>query len=190
MVDRFAPGARVRTRRTDPPHHTRLPRYARGAVGTVVEPQGRHPLADDRARGLTSAPQTVYAVRFPAGELFGKGDHAVVLDLWEDYLSPAEGGRRRGGAAGMSGDHAGSGAALAARVRHVEGLLEQHGLVDSVELDRALTAFLSKGSPAAGARLVVRAWLDEASAGACSPTPTPRCPRWGCRWAAGCRSNG
>ncbi len=88
MADRFAPGTRVRTRRTDPPHHTRLPRYARGAVGIVLEPEGRHPLADDRARGATSARQTVYAVRFAARELFGEGDHTVVLDLWEDYLSP------------------------------------------------------------------------------------------------------
>ena len=86
MADRFAPGTRVRTSRTDPPHHTRLPRYARGAVGTVVEAEGTHPLPDDRARGLPSAPQTVYAVRFPARELFGEGDHAVVLALWESYL--------------------------------------------------------------------------------------------------------
>lgn len=86
MADRFAPGSLVRTTRVDPPHHTRLPRYARGAVGTVVEPEGAHPLADDRARGLTTAAQTVYAVRFPARELFGDGDHHVVLDLWETYL--------------------------------------------------------------------------------------------------------
>jgi hypothetical protein len=90
VADRFVPGVRVRTRRTDPPHHTRLPRYARGAVGTVVEPEGAHPLADDRARGLPSAPQTVYAVRFAASELFGEGDYAVVLDLWEDYLTPVD----------------------------------------------------------------------------------------------------
>ena len=90
MAERFAAGARVLTRRTDPAHHTRLPRYARGAVGTVVEAEGRHPLADDRARGLSSPPQTVYAVRFDAHELFGEGgDHTVVLDLWETYLSPA-----------------------------------------------------------------------------------------------------
>lgn len=93
MTDRFAPGARVRTRRIDPPHHTRVPRYARGAVGTVLEAEGRHPLADDRARGLPSKPQTVYAVRFDAAELFGEGNHAVVLDLWEDYLSPVRTGR-------------------------------------------------------------------------------------------------
>jgi nitrile hydratase subunit beta len=83
-------GARVRTRRTDPPHHTRVPRYARGAVGTVVEAEGRHPLADDRARGLAVEASTVYAVRFDAAELFGEGDHAVVLDLWEDYLTPLD----------------------------------------------------------------------------------------------------
>ena len=90
MAEGLAPGTRVRTRASDPSHHTRLPRYARGAVGTVVEPEGEHPLADDRARGLACPPTTVYAVRFEARELFGEGDHAVVLDLWEDYLMPVE----------------------------------------------------------------------------------------------------
>jgi len=61
----------------------------------------------------------------------------------------------------MSGDHAGASSALAAKVRHVEALLEQRGLVDPVELDRALTAFLAKGSPASGARVVARAWVDD-----------------------------
>ena len=88
MAERFAAGDRVRTSRVDPPHHTRLPRYARGAVGTVVEPQGRHPRADERARGLAAPPEPVYTVRFAAQELFGEGDHAVTVDLWESYLSP------------------------------------------------------------------------------------------------------
>ena len=87
---RFRPGDRVRTSRTDPPHHTRLPRYARGAVGMVVEPQGAHPLADLRAQGLTPTPETVYAVRFDAAELFGEGDHAVCVDLWESYLEAVD----------------------------------------------------------------------------------------------------
>jgi len=30
----------------------------------------------------------VYAVRFPAAELFGAGDHQVTLALWESYLRP------------------------------------------------------------------------------------------------------
>ena len=60
----------------------------------------------------------------------------------------------------MSGDHSGDGA-LAAKVRHVEALLEQRGLVDATELDRALSAFLTRGSPASGARVVARAWVDD-----------------------------
>jgi len=60
----------------------------------------------------------------------------------------------------VSGDHAGQAATIAARVRRVEALLEHLGLVDSEELDRALEAFLARASPASGARLVARAWLD------------------------------
>lgn len=61
----------------------------------------------------------------------------------------------------MSDDHGSGDAALAARVRRVETLLEERGLVDPVELDRALTAFLARASPASGARVVARAWVDE-----------------------------
>jgi len=61
----------------------------------------------------------------------------------------------------MSDHHGGPGHGLAARVRHVEALLEQRGLIDSGELDRALEAYLTRASPANGARLVARAWLDE-----------------------------
>jgi len=89
-TDRFVPGDRVRTRALDPDGHTRLPRYARGAVGVVVQRAGRHPLADDRARGLTGEAQPVWHVRFAAAELFGAGDHTVTVELWDDYLSPVE----------------------------------------------------------------------------------------------------
>ena len=61
----------------------------------------------------------------------------------------------------MSADHAGPAAQLAARVRRLEDLLEQRGLIDAVQLDRALGAFLARASPANGARLVARAWVDE-----------------------------
>ncbi len=86
----LAPGMRVRTRTTDPDGHTRLPRYARGAVGVLVEEAGVHPLADDRARGRAGAPQPVWHVRFAAADLFGAGDHSVTVELWADYLTPIE----------------------------------------------------------------------------------------------------
>lgn len=62
----------------------------------------------------------------------------------------------------MSGDHSGAGAGVAARVRQLESLLERRGLVDATELDRALEAFIARASPANGARLVARAWVDPA----------------------------
>jgi nitrile hydratase subunit alpha len=58
----------------------------------------------------------------------------------------------------MSGDH--GSAAIAGRVRHVEALLEQRGLLDDGEIDRRIDEFLAGGSPINGARIVVRAWLD------------------------------
>jgi nitrile hydratase subunit beta len=84
----FTAGDQVRASRVDPPHHTRVPSYARGHVGTVVEFQGSWPLPDDRSRGLPASPQRVYAVRFAAKDLFGAGDHTVILSLWQDYLEP------------------------------------------------------------------------------------------------------
>ena len=91
MTERFAAGQRVRTRAIDPAHHTRLPRYARGKIGTIVEREGSHPRPDEHSRGLDVPPEPVYAVRFAASELWAAGDHAVVVDLWESYLEPIEG---------------------------------------------------------------------------------------------------
>jgi len=59
----------------------------------------------------------------------------------------------------MSDDHDDS--AIARQVRGVEALLEARGLVDPVELDRALQAFLARACPASGARVVARAWVDD-----------------------------
>ncbi len=60
----------------------------------------------------------------------------------------------------MSDEHDDS--TLARQVRGVETLLEERGIVDPVELDRALQAFLARASPASGARVVARAWTDVA----------------------------
>jgi hypothetical protein len=89
VPERFRIGDTVRTSQADPPHHTRLPRYARGATGTVTDLLGRHPLPDRTARRLAAEPEPVYAVRFAAGELFGTGDHTVTVSLWQSYLRPA-----------------------------------------------------------------------------------------------------
>jgi nitrile hydratase len=58
----------------------------------------------------------------------------------------------------VSGEHAS--APVAARVRHVEALLEARGLLDGGEIDRRIEEFLAGGTPLNGARIVARAWVD------------------------------
>jgi nitrile hydratase subunit alpha len=58
----------------------------------------------------------------------------------------------------MSGDHTGS--VISAQVRHVEALLERRGLLDDGEIDGRIDEFLAGGSPANGARITARAWVD------------------------------
>ncbi len=90
-MTRFATGARVRARTADRDGHTRLPRYARGHVGEIVEIRPAWPLPDEAVRGVVRA-EPVYAVRFPAAGLWGSGSHSVILDLWESYLEEAVSG--------------------------------------------------------------------------------------------------
>ena len=85
---RFAAGDRVRARSADPDGHTRLPRYARGHVGEVLEVRAFWAVPDDVMRGVLRA-EPVYTVRFGAAELWGSGRHSVILDLWESYLEEA-----------------------------------------------------------------------------------------------------
>ncbi len=58
----------------------------------------------------------------------------------------------------MSADHTSS--VISARVRHVEALLESRGLLDDGEIDGRIDKFLAGGSPANGARITARAWVD------------------------------
>ena len=89
---RFAPGDRVRARAERVDHHTRLPGYARGHIGTVTQVHGGHVFADAHAHGLGEDPQWLYTVAFEAGELWPDADdpaRLVSIDAWEPYLEAA-----------------------------------------------------------------------------------------------------
>lgn len=93
---RFAVGDRVRTFAGEVPHHTRLPRYARGRLGVVVAQHGAHVFADAHATGRGEMPSHLYTVRFEGRELWpGAEDTAeaarmsVSIDAWEPYLEAA-----------------------------------------------------------------------------------------------------
>ena len=90
---RFAVGQRVRTRASRVDHHTRLPGYAQGKLGTIERVHGMHVFADAHARGLGEAPQWLYTVRFDGAALWGEAsqqDLSVSIDAWESYLEPAQ----------------------------------------------------------------------------------------------------
>ena len=93
VAPRFQTGQRVRARNINPTGHTRLPRYARGKLGTIERDHGVFVFPDTNAHFLGENPQHVYLVRFAAQELWGeqaKPQDAVYIDLWDDYLEPAE----------------------------------------------------------------------------------------------------
>ncbi|SEA03636.1 nitrile hydratase subunit beta [Variovorax sp. YR216] len=89
---RFTVGQRVRTRAGHVDHHTRLPGYVQGKVGTVQHLHGMHVFADAHAQGLGEQPQWLYTVAFDGTALWGDDAEPglmVSVDAWESYLEPA-----------------------------------------------------------------------------------------------------
>jgi len=92
VAARFQVGQRVRGRNINPVTHTRLPRYARGKIGTVERDHGVFLFADSNAHFQGEKPQHLYSVRFAARELWGEqapARDAVYVNLWDDHLEPA-----------------------------------------------------------------------------------------------------
>jgi nitrile hydratase len=88
----FHVGDSVRARNVNPVGHTRLPRYARGRLGSIVRDHGVFIFPDTHAAGEGIKPQHVYSVRFSAQELWGpeaSPRDSVYIDLWDDYLESA-----------------------------------------------------------------------------------------------------
>ena len=86
---RFKREDRVRMRADAPHHHTRLPCYVRGHIGTIERVHGAHVFADTHAHGLGEQPRWLYNVAFDEAELWP--DRApqglrVSVDAWEPYL--------------------------------------------------------------------------------------------------------
>jgi nitrile hydratase beta subunit len=88
---RFKAGDRVRTRNIHPKTHTRLPRYARGHVGTIECVRGCHVFPDSVAIGQGENPQWLYTLLFEGRELWGDDCDPTVkvsIEAWEPYLEP------------------------------------------------------------------------------------------------------
>lgn len=89
---RFGVGDRVRTRPGSVAHHTRLPGYVAGQVGTIERVHGVHVFPDTHAHGRGEQPQWLYTVVFDATDVWDDAEpgQRVSVDAWESYLSPAQ----------------------------------------------------------------------------------------------------
>jgi len=91
-VDReplFSAGEAVRTWNRHPEGHTRLPGYARGKQGVVVDVHPPCVYPDTNADGRGESPQHLYTVEFEGAELWGEEAEpstTVCIDLFEPYL--------------------------------------------------------------------------------------------------------
>ena len=85
----FAVGDRVRVRDVQTRGHTRCPAYVRRRAGRVVRVDPPSSLPDLEAHGDERRVEPVYSVRFEPTELWGGGDGAVHVDLWQSYLERA-----------------------------------------------------------------------------------------------------
>jgi nitrile hydratase subunit beta len=89
---RFRCGDKVRARSDQVPHHTRLPGYLRGKVGTIERVHGAHVFADARSQGIGENPEWLYTVVFDAASVWGAEANAgdlISFDAWQPYLESA-----------------------------------------------------------------------------------------------------
>jgi len=93
----FKVGQKVRALNMHPQGHTRLPRYVRGHVGTIVSLHGGHVMPDQHT--LRALPpfhvsvEWLYTVVFEGPTLWGSDSDPtleVTVDAWESYLEAAD----------------------------------------------------------------------------------------------------
>lgn len=89
----FRVGDRVRARVDGTARHTRLPRYADGAVGEITRIHGCHVFPDTHAVREGEQPQWLYSVRFAGDDLQPSKQKRTItsarwvqVDCWETYL--------------------------------------------------------------------------------------------------------
>ncbi len=94
VAARFAPGARVRVRRADPPGHVRTPWYCRGHAGVIERICGSFANPEELAYNRDGLPaQPLYRVRFLCRELWqdytGNTGDVVEIEIFQHWLGPA-----------------------------------------------------------------------------------------------------
>jgi nitrile hydratase len=87
----FRVGDSVLLRESETAGHTRAPKYAQGAIGTVAAQLGCHSFPDSNTQGVHEG-KYLYRVIFSGVDLWGDSSTQteVLIDLWEPYLDAVE----------------------------------------------------------------------------------------------------
>jgi len=92
----YAVGDTVAVRQAYPPGHVRAPFFIRGKSGTVDQIVGDYKNPEELAYGRRDAERlTLYRVRFNQTDVWanynGPTKDSIVIDIYENWLNPAEG---------------------------------------------------------------------------------------------------
>ncbi|HWD06355.1 MAG TPA: nitrile hydratase subunit beta [Amycolatopsis sp.] len=87
---RFKVGDIVRMVNVSPFGHSRMARYIRGKVATVVAYRGSFIFPDSAGNGRGEDPQHVYTIQFDGAELWGEEyaepNTSTTFDVWDPYI--------------------------------------------------------------------------------------------------------
>jgi nitrile hydratase subunit beta len=87
---RFVVGDLVRVRDESPSGHTRLARYVRGKVGTVIAYRGSFVFPDSAGNEGEEDPQHLYTIQIDGAALWGPKNSeprtSSTFDAWDPYL--------------------------------------------------------------------------------------------------------
>lgn len=101
MSGPFSPGDRVRVAAANPPGHRRTPYYVRGKIGVIERICGAFRNPEELGYGFDGEPRRqLYRVRFRQVEVWpsyeGSDEDTVDVDIYEHWLSPAQGTQQNG----------------------------------------------------------------------------------------------
>jgi nitrile hydratase len=180
MSARFAAGDAVAVRRSEPLGHVRTPYYVRGLEGIVERVCGPYADPEELAYGRPGLPaRPLYRVRFRQRDVWPEYDQmsndCVEVEIYEHWLDPARAGKKTMTHDEHDHEHHHHDQPVAHPKRPdvedlpatesqwletaVRELLIAKGLFSGSDL-RAMLEAIDSWTPALGARLVARAWVD------------------------------
>jgi nitrile hydratase len=174
LKSKFNIGDQVLIRQAYPPGHIRTPYFIRGRVGKIVKILGEYANPEELAYGRNGQPlQSVYSIKFLQKDLWlnysGMLNDTVIVEVMENWLEKHKNSQKPSNKkpycnqlpkhSELSNAESSDISKHVIMAKAVEQLLIKKGLISSNEMKKMIEKIDSQ-SPAEGARLVARSWID------------------------------